>query len=344
MIKNLTCGKIHKTSLFVQPESKCIVGCEGCYSNKAKAQSDYDKETFLNSILSILGDENTKFDQITLSLNHLGLSDTKHSCEVSSILESNQNLRDKGTELHVAMAINSLVMYEKELNFDSYDAVNISVDVAKITSVDGDHLDGILSLKEIYRKYPDIHFNWNLMLPRRMNIKEKSLLQTLLNKLEKNFDSIHLIIEKLSDPAGHNIFNEDSDEISTEIFESYLKTAVELKQRFGDKLFIDSCVQTTLDNAITGNMFACRAGVNHVSLWPDGKVTGCAYRTPDTAYNTSEYSAVKAADSKNIKSLDCDEWEGCVFRRLTYKYNDFESMCEGIGLDKEGVATLKGLV
>jgi len=72
-MKDLTGKRIHKTSLFVQPESKCNVGCDGCYSLKGKLASAEESVDSKFKLAEVIKDIN--LNKVELIVRNYNASD-----------------------------------------------------------------------------------------------------------------------------------------------------------------------------------------------------------------------------------------------------------------------------
>ena len=329
----MTKGRIHKTSLFIQPEFKCNVGCKGCYAVKNK-ESEFAVVGQVAKILARIANDNTEFNQFTISLNDLDEKDAQFSVETCRLVARNVDKE----KVHYACSVSSLKMYNKLLNFDDCDALSISIDQHKITkfltdeSADGTSI--VVTLLKIKEEHPDLHININLLVS-----KETDENAFVLDSFHDIADSVHLIMNKPID----NLFNEESLDEFQDSFEGYIKHAIAIKETYGSDIDIDidSCIRTVLKNLTNDTDFSCRAGVDHTSLWPDGKMTGCAYRMPDTLYNGKADSKIEFVDYDKLEDVKVSEFNMCLYNRLAARYGSLEGLCESIKLEAD---IIKGLV
>lgn len=335
MIKDLTRGRIHKTSLFIQPEYKCNIGCKGCYAVKSKG-STHELAEELTYIADGIRNDTIEFEQVTVSLNDLDLKDAEYSVAIAQ-----NTAQDFGkAKTHYACAINSIAMYNDLLDFNKCGVLSISIDTIKynkLTEKECDEACGAIST--IRRKDKDLHININL-LALEDTVKDGPEVSLALEELTEIADSIHLIMNKPID----NLFNfEKLDEFKND-FENYITGTLQIIEVPGDKIHIDACVTTVLSNLLNEETFTCRAGTDHASLWPDGKFTGCAYRMPDTEFSIGDGSTVKFKDHDNIKDVDVAEFDLCLYNKLATLYGSFDRLCKDLRLDGKEITLLKSVV
>lgn len=338
MIKNLTRGRIHKTSLFIQPEYKCNIGCKGCYAVKS---TTVDQRDFVWSAVNIgegIKKDAIRIEQITISLN--GHKKVDAELAISKCLPIIQALdKDK---VHYACAINSIAMYKDLLDFNMCGALNISIDVNKYNKLsEKECAEACDALSFIRRTHKDLHININILA---LNDTVDSADETVNDMLEEAFestDSAHFIMNKPVD----DLFNiEKLDDFKNE-FETYLIGVLGIIETLGkDKFHIDACVTTVLSNLLNEETFTCRAGTDHVSLWPDGKFTGCAYRMPDTNFKGKAGSTIQFLDYDKIQDVKVSEFNLCLYNKLSVLYGSFDGLCTSLRLDKKEIFLLKSIV
>ena len=345
-MKDLTGNRIHKTSLFIQPESKCNIGCEGCYSLKGKLASVEEAAAAKLDLFEIIRDTNlgkVEFDQITLSINSLDKKSMSNTQAHATMLKA----VDK-EKIHYAIAVNSIEDIEESIDLSRCSVLNISIDKNKIKK-DTKIVTKISSWLTIFKeKNPDVHVNMNFLITEddhsinETTENKKLLLQLFADK----FDSVHLIMEKPANAEGFNLFSvsDDAPRKFSEMFKHYVKHAIAIKQAYGDKIFIDSCVETALQNIINNTTFNCRAGINHISMWQDGRFTGCAYRTLDTEYSINEVSAIKFGTANKISEVSGAEYGLCLYNTVLDLHSNIEEFASELKLNEIEIKTLKSLI
>ena len=342
MIKNLTRNRIHKSSLFIQPEAKCKVGCQGCYASGEKLASPDSGMISRRNLLDLAVNMNkgdVEFDQITLSINDLDPDEMSNSimqAEILSILPPEK--------IHYACALNTLPKCIELFDLNKCSVLNISVDLNKWDKADeklrDESCEAVTNLK---KNYPHLHINTNVLIDTASEDAEK-INGLILDSVADHSDSIHLVMYK-SVEKDNSIFNSDKREEFKRDLEEYLKHAIAIKGTYGQKIQIDSCVKTVLENLSRGQHHACRAGVNHVSLWPENKMTGCPYRMPDSEYAWDDFGGVISfVDHTDIKDITGHEYSLCAFNRVQYEYDTFDDLCESLEISGKAIDTLKGIL
>ena len=335
MIKNLTRGRIHKTSLFIQPEYKCNLGCKGCYAVKGTTIT-HELAEELSHIGEGVHNDTIKFEQVTISLNDLNAPDAEYSAAIAE-----GTLEEFGREVtHYACSVNSLLMYSKLMNLEQCGALNVSMDVDKLAKItEKEQKLAALVLIGLKKANKDLHININL-LARREKGDSKEVTEAELLILS-SADSVHLIMDKPID----NLFNIDCLEKFKDSFEKYVHAIIEIKRHTTEtELAIDACVGTVLSNLLDNTMFTCRAGTDHASLWPDGKFTGCAYRMPDTEFAIGSEATIKFDDYDKIQDVKVAEFNLCLYNKLSELYGSFEGLCEELELNEDAIKILKSIV
>lgn len=337
MIKNLTRGRIHKTSLFIQPEYKCDIGCKGCYAVKSASGSTRSFVTNISNLATGLKDDTIGLEQVTISLNGHTKENAKWAIsKCTPVIKALE--KDK---LHYACAINSIALYKDIIDFDTCGALSISIDVNKYNKLNKEECakacDAIHSIRI---KHKDLHININLLaLDDTVDSKDETV-HDILEEAFESTDSTHLIMNK---PIS-NLFNFEKIKDFKEDFENYLLGTLQIIEVLGSKFSMDSCVNTVLSNLLDDTTFTCRAGTDHVSLWPDGKFTGCAYRMPETEFVIGSDSTASFRDYDNIKDVDVAEFSVCLYNKLATLYGSFDELCKNLKLNKKEVTLLKSVI
>ena len=341
MIKNLTKGRIHKTSLFVQPDYKCNLGCKGCYALKG---GYYDSAEFIKKLAEIdsLTDNNmAEFNQITISFNDLDEGDAVWSYQTCKPFT-----RRAGKEkIHYACSVNSLRIYVDIVDLNECSALNISFDRVKWNKMNLDEkMEATDAIEKIIEDYPDLHININFLLEPSGASSNKEIDHDYLtlSYAETFADSIHLIMNK---PAK-DLFNEDYMQQFKDVFEDYVKTAMKYKKVFGDKIDIDidACVKTVLSNLINDTAYTCRAGIDHVSVWPEGKMTGCPYRAPSSDLNGKAGSTINFLDYDDVSDVRISEFTHCLYNKLSVMYGSLDGLHEALDISGNEIDRLKSLI
>ena len=336
MIKNLTRGRIHKTSLFIQPEYKCNIGCKGCYAVK-NIDLTHELAEELMHIGEGVHNDTIKFEQVTVSLNDLNQPDAEYSAAIAE-----NTLEDFGKEItHYACSINSLLMYNKLMSLEQCGALNISIDVDKLAKMsEKEQQMAGLALADIKKENKDLYININLLARERKEKYSKEVTDTELLILS-SADSVHLIMDK---PIS-NLFNIEYLENFKNSFEIYVRAVLEIKKHtLETNTTVDACVMTVLSNLIDDTIFTCRAGTDHASLWPDGKFTGCAYRMSDTEFAIGDGATIKFDDYDKVQDIKVAEFNLCLYNKLSELYGSFDELCKNLKLDKKEITLLKSVV
>lgn len=336
MIKNLTRGRVHKTSLFIQPEYKCNIGCKGCYAVKNE-ESKFHVAAQTTKIIQGMKDDSIELRQITISLNGLKKKDAGFSKDICDLVSKNID-KDK---VHYACAINSIAMYKDLLDFNMCSALNISIDVNKYNKLSEEECAKACdALSFIRRTHKDLHININILTLNDTVDSEDETINDMLEEVVESADSTHLIMNKPID----NLFNFEKLDDFKEEFEKYLISTLGIIETIGDEFHIDACVATVLENLLNNETFTCRAGTDHVSLWPDGKFTGCAYRMPNTEFAIENDSTISFKDYDHIQDVTVSEFDLCLYNKLSILYGSFDELCKNLKLDKNEIKILKSII
>lgn len=332
MIKNLTRGRVHKTSLFVQPDYKCNLGCKGCYALKA---GNYDATEFIKTMTSIelaVKENMAEFDQVTISFNDLDKGDATwsyHTCKTYT------KKMDK-EKVHYACSVNSIDTYADIIDFNECSVLNISIDISKWDKLNFERRVEVTNcIESITNKYPDLHININFLID---EFEGDEVL--MLHYAESISNSVHFIMNK----PIKDLFNDESLGSFRKAFENYIKITLRYSYDLGDKVMMDACVKTLINNLLNDTEYTCRAGVDHASLWPDGKLTGCPYRMTNTKFDIGNEATVEFNDHKDIKNVKVDEFELCLYNKLSAMYGSFDELCESLKLEEAEINKLKSLV
>jgi hypothetical protein len=134
--------------------------------------------------------------------------------------------------------------------------------------------------------------NYNSLIPRnvsKVNVKKHA--QHLID-IADMVDHIYLVIFKT--PIGKKLnsfeINESRKNMANDLF--YIeKMEALLPSYVWNKINIDGCLQDVKKFKKTG--YGCSGNVSKMQIWPDGKVTGCAYKENDSSYQSAGASNVE---------------------------------------------------
>lgn len=336
MIKNLTRGRIHKTSLFIQPEYRCNMGCKGCYAVKG-GEILHELAEELTAIGEGMHNDTIKFEQVTVSLNDLDPVDAEYSVEIAHNIS-----KDFGREnTHYACAINSIAMYKDLLDFDTCSALNISIDANKYNKLNEEEcIKACDAINSIRVKHRNLHINVNLLALDDAVDSEDENVNDMFEEVLESTDSTHIIMNKPID----NLFNFEKINDFKNDFENYIIGILQIAKVLGNKFHMDACVTTVLSNLLDDTTYTCRAGTDHASLWPDGKFTGCAYRMPDTEFAIGDGATIKFDDYNKIQDVKVAEFNLCLYNKLSVLYGSFDEFCFELNLNKDEINILKSVV
>lgn len=306
-------------AIFIQPLATCSGKCKGCYVK------EYGKKNGITSanvipdwmyplLRKISRNQGIKLNQITISLNDPGMRNgvLYGFSEQLNLLQELPNREHKLSgpsrdwpEIHVCLSVNAFRIAESRgINISNTlakvaDVVNVSIDENK----NGGNTHFVLPVRETC----SFHLNCNLLFTPRFKIHFQD---ELINELFDLFDSIYLMAYK---PIHGEEYSLGHIESIRNVIEFYNNLPVEKKK----KVNIDRCVEVCAKN-----QYKCSAGINMLTVWPDGGITGCPYSSKpllrmNTIGNPEETADGTIATMRDMRQVaNLNEFNKCKMRNL----------------------------
>lgn len=285
-------------ALFLQPTYTCGKNCLGCY---VKAQeknrgnhSTKDRYFWLDLIGEVLTAQ-TKIrpKQVTLALdtlpskNHLLYSKQHREWMINLanyyfLFAERKGFKHRNqcnnTEAHITVnCVNDIRAYKEEVNEDNYLSNGLSL-------VSISNINGIEDIRYARETFPGAKINWNILSTSLVDIEKDKIKEIL-----RHVDNCYLLLNKA--PTGR-IGNQISAFMkSLELVESIRdkdNTTIPGTCKVPDptsKIVVDHCISDAVKFHKTG--FGCSANISKFQVWPDGRVTGCAYNALNQYDNAS---------------------------------------------------------
>jgi hypothetical protein len=274
---NIGSSIFQANAIFLQPSWACAKQCPGCYSKERETQFGSDEAsigTWETLIQNIKKQNGINSNQITFALD--ALPTNRYRNRMANIAFKYFDCVGKhktNTEFHITTNhINDLNKYT-----EYYDEIN-NLDLLSISN--------ILSVDQINLarlEVPGAKINWNVTSGDFVKqVKRQGLEQ--VKKIVRKVDSVYLLLHKAPmGLQGHDLNGffdglevlKQFDNIeSVEANDAGEICAVPSLSR---KFNLDGCMNDARKFNKSGK--GCSSNISRFQIWPDGRVTGCAYNS-----------------------------------------------------------------
>jgi len=245
-------SKTEINALFIQPSTLCSFNCKGCYVKEnviGKKLIAMDPDLIKDLVLQAGLDKVFWANQITYALDE-GAGLRKQLEYYLKAISSLKELQKDLPQFHLTVhSIATLFRYmQYGVDFKNLDMISLSTPpYLKET------------FKMLKKMYPKTEWNLNIFNP----VKDLEIL--------KEFDSIYLLLHKKSigpDSIGYKDPNSNR-------IKNLLSWKDTLPSELAKKIVLDGCIEDGKNFNKVGS--TCSAGISRFQVWPDGRVTGCAY-------------------------------------------------------------------
>lgn len=296
---NIGASKFETNSLFLQPTYSCGKGCQGCYLKEQEKFLDKKNnypQFWQDLIIDLFHNQKyIKANQVTLALDTLPSkqhllytnADREFMLRLAKLYFSAASTRDnlQEPEAHITVnCINDFKQYIEELDMGTGLKLNL-VSISNINNLE--------DIRLVRKLAPGAEINWNILSTSLVKYSLeyiKSILQAV--------DNMYLLLHKapLGD-TGHNIksFKEACRKIDELREDSYEPPADSCKlPELVDKVVVDHCMTDARNFKSTGK--GCSSNISRFQVWPDGRVTGCAYNSHNQ-YRKAAYTIQEVVEN-----------------------------------------------
>lgn len=267
-IMNKGAERVEVNALFIQPSYLCGGQCKGCFLREHVPNSpriQIGLATFVQLLNEIKEGAKIHANQVTWSLN----SPTNgESLDYNTHLLNHFASALPAEENHVTVQ-NHMVLDRYLQRCSQATIARLKDQRCTISLSNLGVLDGPLSYITQFK------LNWNHVAPRMHQINERSI--DLIKKVLSYVESYNIVLKKRA-KGGPSTIVSHQDEVEWMVH--YLDYVDYLKEHLTPeewrKIHLDDCLLSVIKSMETG--FGCSSGVSRFQIWPDGAVSGCAYR------------------------------------------------------------------
>lgn len=262
-------------AIFLQPTWTCQKNCKGCYVKEKESKfgsEEMDISVWEDILTQLVSEQKTlRAAQVTMALDTL--PKTAARLKMQLIFADYNDLvsqfsTENDTEFHFTVnSVNDLQTYDPIVN-PRMNLVSIS------------HLKNADEIHTVRDFFPKAKINYNVMsgdLVSQVNSKGIDHVRSIV----KNVDSVYILLSKA--PMGLQGHDFNGFFQALEILKQFKAVKQETDGQacalpdLSSKFIMDGCMVDAAKFKKTG--FGCAANVSRFQIWPDGRVTGCAYNS-----------------------------------------------------------------
>lgn len=277
---NLESKTFETEVLFLQPTWSCGKNCPGCYV-KEKEYKFGSEEMSLKDWILLLHDilitqDYIKTNQVTLALDTIPHGNAETAIKMYYIAEKFVNIhQSKAKDLQVHLTVNCA----NDLRSYFPTGPKNNIDLLSISNIN--NLDDIQFARQVF---PKAKINWNILSSSLIKKDPKDIKQILAH-----VNQAYLLLHKA--PLGHQEHDWDSWQKAFFLIAELRAGQEEVPEtsdsclvpNLFDKIIFDGCVRDAWnyakDKKFGREAFGCSSNVSRFQIWPDGRVTGCAYNS-----------------------------------------------------------------
>ncbi len=264
-------------AIFLQPTWTCKKNCQGCYvkEKESKFGSDEMDTNIWLQLLYHIKSNGTKLraSQITLALDTLPKTAARYkmeeiASEYFATISQHYKVEDPDTEFHITCnSVNDLKEYNERA--DGLHLCSIS------------HLNNADEIGYIKSVFPNAKINYNVMssdFVKQVNARGIDHVKSIV----RNVDSVYLLLSKA--PMGQEGHDFSGFFQALETLKQFKNPKQEVTEGeacavpdLASKFVMDGCMQDS--RKFIKTKFGCSSNVSRFQIWPDGRVTGCAYNS-----------------------------------------------------------------
>lgn len=316
---NLDSNIFECETLFLQPTWTCAKNCTGCYVKEKESKfgsEEIDFDLWLTILDNIFfSNRNIKTTQVTLALDTLGQNPFSDSyfkmykiAAVYSAMARDVKRYGYNPNLTIHLTVNDVKDLEQYTKSELFEGLNL-ISVSNINSLE--------DIKRIRECAPYAKINWNVLAS---TFNKKS--EDQIRQIVRHVNQVYLLLPKA--PLGKEGHDFNS------LWKSMRKIPTlfprdEKQETDGDscvipplinKFILDGCIRDSNTFKVEGT--GCSSNISRFQIWPDGRVTGCAY-------NSHEQYGKKAESIEDILYNLVDARTRYEFNRCTIpKYGIFQ--------------------
>lgn len=299
-------------TLFLQPSWHCAKSCSACYVKEKEHQfgsEEMSLDLWRQLLIDIMICKNPQVSQVTMALDTLPAI-MPRLIKMRSIAWTYLDLMRSATadptvEYHMTVnCINDLRTYEISRGHERLNLLSIS------------NINKIEDIAEARAIFPKARINWNILSGSFVKKSPEQIKEILVH-----VDQAYLLLHKAPlGMQGHDYLSWQNAffllaqlRSKEEELIPQIDNACPIPNIF-NKVIYDGCMQDSWnyikDKKMGRPATGCSSNVNRFQIWPDGRVTGCAY-------NSHEQYGIKAITREDITSNLRDARTRYEFDRCT---------------------------
>lgn len=261
-------------TLFLQPTWSCAKSCPNCYVKEKEykfGSEEIDLVQWVKLLTLISWQKDIKTSQVTLALDTLPYDINSISYEkmytISNLYKAFLKQNKYDIKYHLTVnCVSDLEQYTKSELFEGLDMISVS------------NINSLNDIKLIKQCAPYAKINWNV-LSSTFNKKSSDQIKEIVS----NVNQVYLLLPKA--PLG-----KEGHDFSS-LWESMKRIPNmfprdEKQETDGDscsvpslinKFILDGCMRDANTFRLEGT--GCASNLSRFQIWPDGRVTGCAYNS-----------------------------------------------------------------
>ncbi len=281
---NLASQVFESEIIFLQPTWFCKKSCPACYvkEKQDKFGSEHMPEDLWSALIDdiVVYGHKIRTNQVTMALDTLSSKEDEYTLMYQIARDYMRAIRCKsfsykGPQKHLTVnCVNDLEEYTNSELFEQLDLISVS------------NINSLADIKLIRERAPWAKINWNILSSSLIRKSQEQIIEILTH-----VNQAYLLLHKA--PLGKEGHDFDSWNKALDVIDQ-----INYKFSIGDrldnlldfdgpevcpvpnpasKIVIDGCIQDAFNFRKTGE--GCCSNISRFQIWPDGRVTGCAYNS-----------------------------------------------------------------
>ena len=279
---NLAGDKFNTQEIFLQPSYSCGKSCGGCYikENEVFYNRKNNYPEFWPSVIYdlLIEQKHINAKQVTLALdtlpskNHLlyTSTDRQFMIEIADYYFGWSRVRKNSNNPEAHITVNCVNDLKQYLDVIKYPTLKLNlVSISNINCV-----EDVEYIRDIA---PGVEVNWNILSTSLVKQNPESI-----RKILQVVDNMYLLLHKVPlGESGNQIRQLREALIIIDKFRDKSKQDTDGKScslpDLTSKVVIDHCITNSIKFKKSGH--GCSSNISRFQIWPDGRVTGCAYNS-----------------------------------------------------------------
>ncbi len=321
---NLGAGHFTTNALFLQPTFDCGKNCSGCYvkaHEELYGRTQMSQRVWRDIIWDVLvNHQRIAPTQVTLALDTISRSpdEGKFMRDLARSYFNGALEKNPDMEVHFTVnCVNDLRGY-LETYKNKIEGINL-VSISNLNKVE--------DIEFVREWVPGARVNWNVLSSSLKNRDPVKDIRPLLQRV----DMMYLLLHKAPmGQEGHDLAS----------FHQAVKNLLQLDTSreptpagscavpsLTTKVVTDGCLADSRKFLKTG--FGCSSNVNRFQVWPDGRVTGCAYNSHNRYGKAAESLEDIVANLKDAR--DRYEFKACSIPKAVTEYDESRKRLPVVG-------------